>query len=622
MQESVSRDDLQGAKYIYDDPRARIVIDQHVNRRKQLGAVLLSQAAAAAGVSVEWINNVTCLVTTETKSILILGYIHNQDQVAARIVGNKFLTKDFLQSSGVSTPDGLLVGSEEEALNAWKQLGNPVTLKPLGAYGGKGIVTDVDDEVHLRDAFASASAFGRSVLVEQHIHAVEEYRALATPEKCVSVVKRVLPYVIGDGKSSIADLIREKNEIRKLNPSHVRRPIPTDKLTQRYLARQGLGYSHIPDEGHLVYVRDVGGLSSGGEAYECLEEVDPEIRETARRAVAAIPGLTWGGCDLLVERVTGKPFVIEVNSTPGIAGSMYPVFGRPRNIAQYMLDRRIEEAKSSISSSPKAYKPAENQVRVNESLVRVGMRSEAVTLGAYAAAYLPTKGVKVSKKAGFLYIPTSNQESGGWFTDNLEGPGDLAVTSRALKRYGTVRALLRAAGVPRVLGREVKTVSELEVFRRGRPRVPVTMLPARREWTSRLTRHVDASQVVPAEALENYSRWVVQLRQPGSRLRVIATQELALCVLGDDAGLGKDKGLIRDVGHLAVGAVRAVPELRWGTVDVLVRSNTEPGRSPKLLVEGLASSPRLHPSHIALTGGLPEAVEAIIGAPVDEVRVW
>lgn len=48
-------------------------------------------------------------------------------------------------------------------------------------------------------------------------------------------------------------------------------------------------------------------------------KLDPEVEEIAKKAAAAV-GCVWCGVDIIIDKKTGKPYVLEVNSSPGIKG--------------------------------------------------------------------------------------------------------------------------------------------------------------------------------------------------------------------------------------------------------------------------------------------------------------
>lgn len=604
-------------QHVYRDPESLLVLDRHVRQGKQLGTVLLSRAAEKSGASLHWLNKVTCVASSENSIILILGYIHNQTHAAAKIVGNKFLSKQLLLSAGVPAPKGAIVYSVEEARLVWRETAGPVVIKPLGSYGGRGLSVDLNGDREVTDAYFEAAKHGRAVLVEEYIDVINEYRALATPDGCVSVVRRILPFVIGDGERSIESLIEEKNETRNANPSLVGRPIPIDISTQRALEKRGYTIASVPPPKERVTVRDIGGLSSGGEAHECLEDVSAELRETARKAVAAVPGLTWGGCDILEDRTTGRSFVVEVNSTPGITGSMFPTEGQSKDIAALMWDRRVREAIATPTTPSTLVARDPQAASVGDVFADLGLSESRVSFGRIGTAYLKSRGARIVAHDGGLLQVFHGAEKDGkgkWFTSDLYGPRDLAVARRVVRRYGTVRALLRRAKVPRVPGREVTTFGEVESFREewGRTSI-ITMVPARREWNTRSTRRVDASEIIEPGALGEFSRWIIQLRQSGTRLRVITSREAVLCVLGSDSGSRLDDRTFEAAGNLAVQAIRAIPELRWGSVDVVVRPAKQPGGPSRVLVEGLEASPTLHANQRVLAGSLPDAIASVTG---------
>jgi ribosomal protein S6--L-glutamate ligase len=48
-------------------------------------------------------------------------------------------------------------------------------------------------------------------------------------------------------------------------------------------------------------------------------KLSPEIEEIAKKAAMAV-GCVWCGVDIIIDKKTGKPYVLEVNSSPGIKG--------------------------------------------------------------------------------------------------------------------------------------------------------------------------------------------------------------------------------------------------------------------------------------------------------------
>lgn len=303
---------------VYSDPDSLYVREQQANAGRNVAPLLISRVAEKQGASTEWIDSRIAVIHDVDRRVLLQGHRGSESAVGKSLISDKYLSKRLLLEAGVSTPRGDLVRTPEEAAAFQRRLEGPVVVKPRFGSKGLGVSVNLSSPEKIAEAFRRAESVRGGVVVEEYIEAAEEYRCLTTPDHCVSVVRRILPYVIGDGRTTILDLIRRKNEQRRLNPSTYGRLIPIDEVTETYLKRSGLSYDHIPAAGKTLTVRDVGGLSSGGEPHEYSAVVGTHVKETAARAVHAIPGLSWGGADLIVSKETGEPYVIEINSDADI----------------------------------------------------------------------------------------------------------------------------------------------------------------------------------------------------------------------------------------------------------------------------------------------------------------
>src|SRR5690625_7709848 len=65
------------------------------------------------------------------------------------------------------------------------------------------------------------------ILLEKHITG-NDYRLYVVGDKVEGAILRIAPNVIGDGTKTIETLIKEKNNLRNLNPRLATCPIRTD----------------------------------------------------------------------------------------------------------------------------------------------------------------------------------------------------------------------------------------------------------------------------------------------------------------------------------------------------------------------------------------------------------
>ena len=94
------------------------------------------------------------------------------------------------------------------------------------------------------------------------------------------------PVVVGDGKSTIGELIAKINAEEGRGEGHEKplTKIPQDEIAKAVLKAQGYNLNSIPSRGVEVKLRYSGNLSTGGTAVDVTDLVHPQTRELAERA--------------------------------------------------------------------------------------------------------------------------------------------------------------------------------------------------------------------------------------------------------------------------------------------------------------------------------------------------
>ncbi len=135
----------------------------------------------------------------------------NTSALGVEIADDKESTKKLLSSMGIPIPEGFSVETEEEALQAAEEIGYPVVVKPLVGNHGRGITVNITNREELKLAFEIADKICETSLVEKYLEGFD-YRILVIDGKFVAAALREPAYVIGNGTSSIGDLIDEINK--------------------------------------------------------------------------------------------------------------------------------------------------------------------------------------------------------------------------------------------------------------------------------------------------------------------------------------------------------------------------------------------------------------------------
>ena len=293
-------------------------------------------------------------IQLKNSSIIQLGYGVNQKRIWAtttsytshagvEVAGNKNRTKAMLKDAGVPVPNGTTVYSEDGLRDAVEELGFPIVTKPLDGNHGKGATIRImnwDDAV---EGLKAAQKYSRAVIVEQFIEG-HDYRILVVNGKLIAAAKRTPAAVIGNGRSTIQQLIDKVNEDPRRGFGHekVLTSIKADQHTQDLLKNQGLTLESVLPAGQELYLKSTANISTGGTATDVTDLVHPYNVLLAER-VAGIVGLDICGIDLLTSDIAiplneTRGAVIEVNAAPGFRMHISPTEGLPRNVAAPVVD--------------------------------------------------------------------------------------------------------------------------------------------------------------------------------------------------------------------------------------------------------------------------------------------
>ena len=268
--------------------------------------------------------------------------------IAESIAQDKELTKKLLAAAGVPVPMGRSVKDAEDAWAAAMEIGLPVVVKPLDGNQGKGVTVNITDKEQLLQAFTVASEFRDDILVERYMPG-NDFRLLVVGDKLVAAARRDPPKVVGDGVSSVTQLVDQVNLDPKRGSGHSTSltKIRFDDIAHACLAAQGFSADSVPAIGQRVNLRNNANLSTGGSATDVTDDVHPEV---AARAIAAahMVGLDICGVDLVCDSIL-RPIeelgggIVEVNAAPGLRMHIAPSFGKGRAVGEAIISSMFKE---------------------------------------------------------------------------------------------------------------------------------------------------------------------------------------------------------------------------------------------------------------------------------------
>ncbi|WP_088226309.1 cyanophycin synthetase [Desulfosporosinus sp. FKB] len=287
-------------------------------------------------------------------SLLQLGYGRNQRRIQATVTGetssigvdiacDKELTKKILSEGGIPVPWGVIVNTEEDAVQAFLEMNTTVVIKPLRGNQGKGVTLQLPGASEVKAAFKVAQNYGEWVIVEEYISG-QHYRLVVVGDRLIAAAQRIPAHVAGDGVSTIAELVDKINQDPQRGDDHEKAltKIKIDPVVLLTLSQKQMTTSTIPSLGEIVYLRDSANLSTGGIALDVTDRVHPDNVELAVHAARLI-GLDVAGVDIVIEDIeesyrNNNGHIIEVNAAPGIRMHHFPSIGQSRDVGKAILD--------------------------------------------------------------------------------------------------------------------------------------------------------------------------------------------------------------------------------------------------------------------------------------------
>ena len=288
-------------------------------------------------------------------SLCQLGYGAHQKRIQATVTSetssigvelacDKEDTKYLLEHAEVEVPRGDIISKEESLEAACQYVGYPLVIKPIDGNHGRGITVDINSYEEALEGFKAAKEVSRRVIVEKYITG-EDYRLLVINNVFVAAAKRSPAHVIGDGKSTIDDLIIEVNKDPRRGYGHEKEltAITINDLTKTIIADAGYSLDSVLAKNERLILKDMANLSTGGTAEDVSDIVHPANVSMAER-ISKIIDLDICGIDIMTNDIT-LPIsetggaVLEVNAGPGFRMHLSPTTGLPRNVAAPVIDK-------------------------------------------------------------------------------------------------------------------------------------------------------------------------------------------------------------------------------------------------------------------------------------------
>lgn len=266
--------------------------------------------------------------------------------ITALIMENKLVTKDILRENNIRVPKGKDYDNIDEAKKDFRLFKDEkIVIKPKSTNFGLGISIfpgeysreDYDKAVEI--AFREDS----SILIEEFMTG-KEYRFLVIGEEVVGILHREPANVIGNGESTIEELVFEKNKdpLRGRGYKTPLEKIKLGEIEEMFLKNQGLSFKYIPKNGEKIYLRENSNISTGGDSIDFTDKIHPSYKEVALKSAKAVKAIICG-VDMVIDNIEEEAKeknhgIIELNFNPAIHIHCFPYKGENRKAGEKILD--------------------------------------------------------------------------------------------------------------------------------------------------------------------------------------------------------------------------------------------------------------------------------------------
>ena len=236
--------------------------------------------------------------------------------VALSRCDDKAVTRKLVTKMGIRTPAQVVV-DDDATLDEFLARHGRIVVKPARGEQGRGISVDIRTREDAHNAFETARAICDRVLAEALVEG-DDLRLIVIDKEVVAAAIRRPPCVVGDGTTSIRELI-ERQSRRREAATGGESSIPCDAETERCISDYGYDMESVAAPGETIVVRKTANLHTGGTIHDVTEDIHPAVREAAITVADALD-IPVTGIDFIVPSITGPGYwMIEANERPGLA---------------------------------------------------------------------------------------------------------------------------------------------------------------------------------------------------------------------------------------------------------------------------------------------------------------
>jgi len=270
------------------------------------------------------------------------------NKYTAKIIDDKDLSKRHCKKGGFPVADGqsFWFWQKRKVMRFSRQIGFPLIVKPRGGSVSRHVTTNIQNDAQLKKAIYHAVKYSPAFIVERFIPDSFVYRATVIDSAFIACVQQTPANIIGDGISTIRELIDKKNNDPSRGEPCQKQftlyKIVENETTKKLLSEKGYAYDTILKKGELFYLQKDPFLKLGGDLIEVTPIVHKDnlklFSDLARFFDIRLTGIDFLAPNIAVSWKNQPCAILELNSMPCIELHHYPSSGAPTNPAGALAD--------------------------------------------------------------------------------------------------------------------------------------------------------------------------------------------------------------------------------------------------------------------------------------------
>lgn len=238
-------------------------------------------------------------------------YFNNNE--SHNLAKNKPESNSIFMKNNIPVPTHKIIDKNNKAyyLNEFK-IEYPCVLKPVDGMQGTDVNTFIKNKKQFTIILNKLLDKYPEIMYENQVYG-NNYRIFVFNNQIMDVIKREQPFIIGDGKNNIDNLIKTKNKSQEDNNL-----FPTKNLDYDYILEQGYNRDDILEANKKIFITNTINFHNGANPVRINLNNIPEINKNIFIKAHKLIGLECSGIDYMSDDISipyneNDGHIIEIN---------------------------------------------------------------------------------------------------------------------------------------------------------------------------------------------------------------------------------------------------------------------------------------------------------------------